>query len=40
MCEKLDKYQDLAREWKKVVDHVGDSDNNRNWISSTVSKKP
>ena len=30
-CEKKDKYLDLAREWKKTVEHKGDNYTNCNW---------
>ena len=29
--EKMDKYLNLARELKKVLEHEGDSDTNYNW---------
>ena len=30
-CEKKDKYLDLARELKKIVEHAGDNYTNCNW---------
>ena len=30
-CEKKDKYLDLAREWKKTVEHADDNYTNCNW---------
>ena len=31
--EKNDKYQDLARELKKTMEHEGDRDTNCNWCA-------
>ena len=31
--EKKNKYQDLAREWKKNVEHESDGDTNCNWCT-------
>ena len=36
--EKLDKYLDLARELKKVVEHEGDGDTHYNWCALNVPK--
>ena len=38
-CEKRDKYNDLAWEWKKTVKHRSDGDTNCHWCSLFSHKR-